>query len=127
MPRLTWNDKLTIEKMLKQGCKAPAIARKIGVSDQAIYDELKRGRVEVLDSELRTKIYYCHPRYPGERGSNEKQNQIIRWFYPKGTDFTHITNSHVQKTIDWINNYPRLLLDWHTSNDLFSVFLASVA
>jgi IS30 family transposase len=118
--------------MLKQGCKAPAIARKIGVSDQAIYDEIKRGRVEVLDSELRpgetrTIVYYCHPRYPGERGSNEKQNQMIRWFFPKGTDFTHVTNRAVKKVIDWINNYPRLLLDWHTSNDLFSVFLASVA
>lgn len=75
--------------------------------------------------EKRTKIYYCHPRYPGERGSNEKQNQMIRWFFPKGTDFTHVTNAKVQKAIDWINNYPRQLLGWHCSNDLFSVFKAS--
>ena len=56
--RLSWNDMLTIEKMLKQGYKAPAIARKIGCSDQAIYDEIKRGQVEILDSELRpVKVY----------------------------------------------------------------------
>ncbi|WP_455582556.1 IS30 family transposase [Dysosmobacter sp.] len=75
----------------------------------------------------RTKMYYCHPRYPGERGSNEKQNQMIRWFFPKGTDFTKISDKKIQSVADWINNYPRLLLGWHTSNELFGVFLASVA
>ena len=77
--------------------------------------------------EARTKMYYCHPRCPGERGSNEKQNQLIRWFFPKGTDFTHITSKKFQQATDWINNYPRLLLDWHTSSELFSVFEQSVA
>lgn len=77
--------------------------------------------------EARTKLYYCHPRCPGERGSNEKQNQLIRWFFPKGTDFTHVPNRKIQQATDWINNYPRLLLDWHTSSELFSVFEQSVA
>ena len=84
-------------------------------------------RSSSVEDKERTHVYYCHPRYPGERGSNEKQNQMIRWFFPKGTDFTHVTNRAIQKAVDWINNYPRLLLDWHTSNELFSVFLESVA
>ena len=75
--------------------------------------------------EKRTKIYYCHPSCPGERGSNEKQNQMIRWFFPKGTDFTSVSDQVVQKVIDWINNYPRLLLGWHSSNELFQTFLES--
>jgi len=75
----------------------------------------------------RTHIYYCHPRNPGERGSNEKQNQLIRWFFPKGTDFTNVTSAAIQKAVDWINNYPRLLLGWRTSNELFEPFLASAA
>lgn len=75
----------------------------------------------------RTKMYYCHPRFPGERGSNEKQNQMIRWFFPKGTDFTHVQASKIQKAVDWINSYPRLLLGWRSSNDLFDAFLANVA
>lgn len=77
--------------------------------------------------EARTKMYYCHPRTPGERGSNEKQNQLIRWFFPKGTDFTTVQNRKIQQAADWINNYPRLLLGWHTSSELFSVFEKSVA
>ena len=77
-------------------------------------------------SGARTHVYYCHPRSPGERGSNEKQNQLIRWFFPKGTDFRKVTQKEVRRVQDWINNYPRLILDWHTSAELFNVFLASL-
>ena len=34
----------------------------------------------------RTKIYYCHPYSSYERGSNEKQNRMIRRWLPKGAD-----------------------------------------
>lgn len=80
----------------------------------------------LLPGEKRTHVYYCHPRSPGERGSNEKQNQLIRWFFPKGTDFRKVTQKEVRRVQDWINNYPRLILDWHTSAELFNVFLASL-
>ena len=78
----------------------------------------------LLPGEKRTHVSYCHPRSPGERGSNEKQNQLIRWFFPKGTDFRKVTQKEVRRVQDWINNYPRLILDWHTSAELFNVFLA---
>lgn len=77
--------------------------------------------------EKRTTVYYCHPRYPGERGSNEKQNQLIRWFFPKGTDFTHVSQKRMDEAVEWINNYPRKLLDWHSSKELWDVYAASVA
>lgn len=75
----------------------------------------------------RTHMYYCHPRYPGERGSNEKQNQMLRWFFPKGTDFSKVSTRAVQKAVSWINNYPRRILGWHSSAELFDVFLAACA
>ena len=75
----------------------------------------------------RTHMYYCHPRYPGERGSNEKQNQMLRWFFPKGTDFSKVSTWAVQKAVSWINNYPRRILGWHSSAELFDVFLAACA
>ena len=80
----------------------------------------------LLPGEKRTHVYYCHPRSPGERGSNEKQNQLIRWFFPKGTDFRKVSQKEVRRVQDWINNYPRLILDWHTSAELFDAFLASL-
>lgn len=84
-------------------------------------------RSYLCPGEKRTKIYYCHPRFPGERGSNEKQNQMIRWFFPKGTDFRTISKRDVDGVISWINHYPRLLLGWQCSQELFDAFLESVS
>lgn len=75
----------------------------------------------------RTKLYYCHPRCPGERGSNEKQNQMIRWHFPKGTDFSKVSEEEVRYVQDWLNGYPRRLLGWRCSADLFNGFLESIA
>lgn len=74
----------------------------------------------------RTQIYYCHPYSSWERGSNEKQNQMIRWHFPKGTNFGRVSQVSVDRAIDWLNNYPRKILGWHTSAELFGVFLASL-
>lgn len=78
------------------------------------------------DGTARTHLYYCHPRFPGERGSNEKQNQLIRWFFPKGTDFRQVPENEIRQVQDWINNYPRRILGWRTSADVFGEFLARI-
>ena len=75
MPRLSWNDKLTIEKMLKQGYKAPAIARKLGVHHSTIYDEIKRGAVEILDSELRPITVYAPEMSEAKREESRKNRE----------------------------------------------------
>jgi len=73
-----------------------------------------------ITKRFRTKMYYCHPYSSWERGSNENQNRMIRRFYPKGTDFTKVKQADVQDAIDWINKYPRLILDWRCSEELFN-------
>lgn len=74
----------------------------------------------------RTHIYYCHPYSSFERGSNEKQNQMIRWHFPKKTNFGKVSQASINKAVDWLNNYPRKILGWHTSAELFNAFLASL-
>jgi len=72
-----------------------------------------------LEKGNRTKIYYCHPYSSWERGSNENQNKMIRIHYPKGTNFDKITKKQIQATEQWINNYPRKIFNYRTSDDLF--------
>lgn len=79
-----------------------------------------------LRREQRTKLYYCHPYSSWERGSNEKQNQMIRWHFPKGTNFGKVSQTSIDRTMDWINNYPRKILGWRTSEEMFKEFLASL-
>lgn len=71
----------------------------------------------------RTALYYCHPYCSGERGSNEKQNQMIRRKFPKGTNFDLVSSKAVAAVEDWLNNYPRKILGWRSSNDIFRLFL----
>lgn len=67
----------------------------------------------------RTKVYYCHPYSAYERGSNEKQNRMIRRWLPKGTNFSSVSKEEVAKIEAWLNNYPREILDFQTSAELF--------
>ena len=73
----------------------------------------------------RTKIYYCHPYSPHERGSNENMNRILRRFFPKGTNFDEVTPAEVKRAEIWMNNYPRKLLGWKSSNALFEEYMAA--
>lgn len=64
----------------------------------------------------RTSIYYAHPYCSGERGTNENNNRMIRRWIPKGTDITKIKISYIREIEDWINNYPRAMFDYKSSN-----------
>lgn len=69
----------------------------------------------------RFDVYYCHSYAAWEKGSNENLNRMIRRFFPKGTDFTKVTKKRIAEIQDWMNNYPRKVLDWATPNDFHAV------
>ena len=67
----------------------------------------------------RTKVYFCHPYSSWERGSNENANIMIRRKHPKGTDFNKVSQAQVAATETWINNYPRKILGYRSSEAVF--------
>ena len=71
----------------------------------------------------RTKLYYCHPYSPHERGSNENMNRIIRRFFPKGTNFDEVQLCEVRVAEEWMNNYPRKILGWKSANQVMQEYL----
>jgi IS30 family transposase len=74
----------------------------------------------------RTKVYFAHPYSSYERGTNENQNGMIRRKHPKGTDFAKVTKKELQSTEDWLNNYPRKILGYASSNAAFRAELAAL-
>ena len=62
----------------------------------------------------RFEVYYCHSYAAWEKGSNENHNKMIRRFFPKGTDFSQVTKKQVAAVQNWMNNYPRKVLNWLT-------------
>lgn len=65
----------------------------------------------------RFDIYYCHSYSAWEKGSVENHNRMIRRFFPKGTDFSKISKKRIAAVQDWMNNYPRKILQWQTPNE----------
>ena len=62
----------------------------------------------------KTSIYFCHPYCSGEKGTNEKQNSMIRYFIPKKTLIENYSFEDINKIADWMNNYPRKSLNYKT-------------
>ena len=73
-----------------------------------------------------TKIYYAHPYSSFERGTNEKQNSLIRYFYPKGRSFDNVEEKTVKFIQEWINNLPRKFANYRTPNELFNKKMADL-
>lgn len=72
----------------------------------------------------RTTVYYAHPYCSGERGSNENNNRLIRRFIPKGTDISLISNEFIEWIENWINNYPRAMFGYRSTNEILSKICA---
>lgn len=62
----------------------------------------------------KTSVYYCHPYCSGEKGTNEKHNSIIRYFIPKKTLIENYTENDINEIANWMNNYPRKILNYKT-------------
>lgn len=67
----------------------------------------------------RTTVYYCHPYRSNERGTNERINREIRRRLPKGTNFNKFKQRDLDKVIAWVNDYPRQVLAFATSQEMF--------
>ena len=72
----------------------------------------------------RTNIYYAHPYCSGERGSNENANRLIRRFIPKGTNITEIPEEFIKHIENWINNYPRAMFKYKSTNEILKKLCA---
>ena len=74
---------------------------------------------EEIAALIGTKVYFAHPGHPGERGTNENTNGLIREYLPKGVDFRKITNNEVQRVVERLNNRPRKCLGFRTPREVF--------
>jgi IS30 family transposase len=68
---------------------------------------------------LRADFYFAHPYASWERGTNENTNGLIRQYFPKGMDFTTITQQEISHVMKRLNNRPRKRLGYLTPAQVF--------
>lgn len=64
------------------------------------------------------KFYFCHPYASCEKGTNEKHNSMIRYFIPKGKLIEDYSTNDINNICNWMNNYPRKILNYQTPKEL---------
>lgn len=73
-----------------------------------------------IESDMNTPIYFADPHAPWQRGTNENTNDLIRFFFPKGTDFTRVPPEKVAIVEKTLNDRPRKCLGWKTPAQVFA-------
>lgn len=77
--------------------------------------EMARHRSFTVATDL--QVYFCDPRSPWQRGTNENTNGLLRQYFPRATNFSQVSQTQLDDVALRLNQRPRKTLDFETPAD----------
>jgi IS30 family transposase len=80
-----------------------------------------------LAVEADVEVYFCDPRSPWQRGSNENTNRLLRQYLPHGTDLALHSQAKLSAIARQLNERPRKTLLYKTPAETFAECVAAIS
>jgi len=68
-------------------------------------------------------VYFCDPKSPWQRGSNENTNRLLQQYFPDGTEFSQFSQRDLNRIALKLNTRPRKTLSYRTPAATFNELL----
>ena len=105
--------KTVVSALTRQIKKLPQQIRQSLTWDRGM--ELANHKQFTMDTN--TKVSFCDPRSPWQRGTNENTNRLLRQYFPKKTDVSVYSQAQLNQVAGRLNRRPRKTLDYETPAD----------
>jgi IS30 family transposase len=106
-----------------------ALTRKVQTLPQGLMATLTWDRGKEMASHRNftvatdVQVYFCDPRSPWQRGSNENTNGLLRQYFPKGTDLSQFDQAYLDRVANQLNMRPRQTLGFISPADTLAPWL----
>ena len=122
---------------LRAGRLAEDVKDALAVTIRALPNHLRRSltwdRGKEMGEHIRftldtgVQVYFCDPRSPWQRATNENSNGLLRQYFPKGTDLSGSNQARLDEIAAELNGRPRQTLGWRTPSEAFARAVAMTA
>ncbi len=91
------------------------LTRNLKISSLTTDNGIENKQHEKITKATGAPVFFTDPYSSWQKGGVENANKMLRRYFPKGTDFSTVTQTDVDEALTRINNKPRKILGYESS------------